>query len=964
MNTTLHTLLTCNLNVGHCNIQGGLTNLTKTLEVQELIFREKIDILGINETNLKSDIATSTLNLPLNFDFLRCDRPNDSGRGGCGVLVNKNVNYRAVNLNITCSDISKIESIWIELVDANIYICCFYRSHNFSPLDIFLDYMTECMMKLQGKKVIWIGDVNVNQNSLTDLEYKKLDITMKMFGMIQTVTDITRIAYLNGRLTQSTIDVVMTNCYSQFLDCTVLDDRIGDHQALKITLNIQVKKASKFQKILIRDQSLNNLKDLGYFLGQNSDYSSILSCNDVDQATDGLNHHIRLSYEHFCPVKQIKCKSNYLANPSNEFLSEVKEKKRIYRKHRKLVKKLNKFVCKCKKDEDCNCKKAKLSDKCVYVWETFKKQRNYVTNLSRKTRRDNIVQDLTTKSTKNDLKGIWKTIKHASNIDSKNVHPFLSNLNANVVNQHFATIGQDIQDSIATKNTDNFMNFMPPSPECNFSVFEEVSEQQLKEYILSIPSDKSINDIMPMKVYKYMVPHIVEPMVHIVNLSLKTGIMPAACKVAIVSPILKGGDVDDPNNYRPISILPLLGKCIEYFVNQQLSDYVEQNGLLTDNQYGFRKDHSTTFLMLELFDKIFMAKESGKKPAIVFLDIKKAFDSVNHDVLLKKLKHYGVDGYVIKWFESYLTNRLQCTKLKGMYSSALPICTGVPQGSILGPILFSLFINDLGRNCRQSNAYLFADDSALYFNNVTRGVYSSIAEDMQTVYEWFRINKLKFNTQKTSLLIFDRNTDLDDFIMTLENEVMYIKETKSQKYLGLMIDSQLTFQDHIDYVKSKVAKRIGALYRSKKLLPLKYRKMFVNALMLPQFDYLDVIWCRTGKTKLNALDIIYKKVAKIALDVDRREPSVTVYKDMKWLPLHLRRQLHLSSYMHKIINGQAPSAFVSKFAYVSGGSRDAERCNLCIPRSKTHKSFPYLGAKCWNSIPFTVRTEGSTDKFC
>ena len=368
--------------------------------------------------------------------------------------------------------------------------------------------------------------------------------------------------------------------------------------------------------------------------------------------------------------------------------------------------------------------------------------------------------------------------------------------------------------------------------------------------------------------------------------------------------------------------------------------------------------------MLDLFDKIFKAKETHKRPAIIFLDVKKAFDTVNHNVLLKKLKHYGVDGFVIKWFDSFLSDRLQFTKLSGTASSILPVNNGVPQGSILGPVLFSLFINDLSRHCIDSIAFLFADDCALYFNQVKRGDWRNIVVEMQIIYEWFRVNRLCFNISKTSILIFDRETNAETLTIPIPGaQSIILNETKSQKYLGLVIDSQLSFQDHIDYVKSKVAKRIGALYRSKSLLPLKYRKMFVNALMLPQFDYLDIIWCRAGKTKLNAIDVLYKKVAKIALDVDVREPSLNVYKNMNWLPLHLRRQLHLSTYMYKIVNEIAPPQFLNKFAYVSGGSRDAEKCNLYTPKDRSHKSFSYLGTKCWNSIPLSIRTAETDKKF-
>ena len=178
-----------------------------------------------------------------------------------------------------------------------------------------------------------------------------------------------------------------------------------------------------------------------------------------------------------------------------------------------------------------------------------------------------------------------------------------------------------------------------------------------------------------------------------------------------------------------------------------------------------------------------------------------------------------------------------------------------------------------------------------------------------------------------------------------------------------MVDHRLKFTEHIDYIKKKVSKRIGAMYRSKKLLPLKYRKMFANALMLPQFDYLDIIWNKASKTKLTELDIIYKKVAKIALDFDIQERSVLVYKEMKWLPLHIRRQLHLTAYMYRIINGLSPKHFMDKFSYISGGSRGGYNCNLYTNKSHSHKEFYYLGAKCWNILPQSLRNIEDVKKF-
>ena len=914
-----------NLGIGHCNIEGGLaTNLAKTKEIHDILFREKLDIFGINETNLNPMIDTKSLNLPLNYEFERGDRPNGSSRGGCGVIISKRLKYRVFPINIIHTDLNKIEALWIELIDLKILFCFFYRSKNFTPVDTFLDYMTECMMQLSGRKVIWVGDVNIDQRNITDLQYRKLDITMKLFAMIQVVTDVTRRSYRNNMYTESTIDVVMTNCYSDFTNCKVLDDRIGDHEALKFEMNFKVMKADKFKKVSIRDHSTKNIDALKHYLGEMSDYSMIINCEDIEAATEGFNYHVSNAYEKFCPTKIIKCHSHYLFKPSNELLNNIATKRKLFRKYKKVK------------------MKSPYSDKCKKLWDEYKAFKNKnVTKISKRDRKQNIVDDLKAKGVKNDLKGIWKTIKSASNLPTINSLDAKEQLDEEEMNKFFTSVGPKIQSKITSCKNDNILDSMPDRTSLNcMDTFDNVTEESVLGYIDSLANTKSINDSIPMKVYKCIVPVIISPLTHIINKSLASGIMPLCCKKALITPVYKGeGGKLDPGNYRPISILSILGKCIEYFVNQNLTEYINNNHILNERQFGFRKENSTTFLMLELFDKIYSSKEQGKKPAIVFLDIKKAFDTVNHDILLSKLKYYGITGTVYKWFKCYLSNRYQSTKLGKRISIELLILCGVPQGSILGPILFSIFINDIISICKDSLPFLFADDGALYIDDVDRNTYSNIKNELKIIINWLRINKLCLNADKTKFMIFDNSTNMDTIdITTNSNTILTIKEEKVRikKYLGLVLDHRLQFFDHIDYIKKKIARRIGAMYKSKNLLPLKYRKMFANSLMLPYFDYLDMIWNKSTKTKLNELDILYKKIAKIALDYDRLERSKKVYHDMNWLPLHLRRQLHLSSYMYKIINGSSPPQFKDKFIYISGGSRDGAKCNLYIHKTKTH----------------------------
>ena len=853
--TTSHLKFAEKLAIGHCNMQGGLTGISKCLELQNLIINEKLDILCLNETNLKSDIDTSSLNLPSNFQFLRKDRPSDNGHGGCGILVSTKIKFKLLEFSNLVFPTDKIEAIWIHLEEPNIYICCFYRSDQFCPVDTFLDYMTECMMKLNSKKIIWLGDVNIDQNDISSMSYRKLDITMKMFGLVQTVQQHTRIAQLGNRITRSTIDVVMTNTYSDFLNCNVLDEKIGDHQTVKLILDFNVSKASKFKKILIRDQSKKNIGDLCYFLANSCNYQAILDTSDVNAAAQGLNHHVSTYYEHFCPIKQIKCHSDYIHKPSKELLANVKLKRKLHKKFKKHNKKkhpVNQPVCK----------------KCNTLWEAYKKQRNLVTTLSRNDRRENVITELKAKCALNDLKGVWKTIKKASNLPIKANSNVNSNLDVNNTNQFFTTVGPKIQEDIELDDEEKFRKFLPnvQSSDSNstFSQFESVNENQVMDYMNSIPIGKSISDSIPLKTFRKILPSIIQPFTHIVNLSLKTGIMPDLCKIAVVTPIHKGGDPTDPGNYRPISILPILGKAIEFFVNNQLTQYLEDKGLICKNQYGFRKDHSTTYLMLDLFDEIYSSKSKRNCPAIVFLDIKKAFDTVNHKILLAKLKHYGINGVALIWFQSFLSNRMQKTKVGSKVSQLNRIITGVPQGSILGPVLFCIFINDLPSACKNSTPYLFADDGALYFKNITRGDYENMKEELIYVYQWLQANGLALNNSKTKFIVFDSHPHLDALLVPVKRDLtLVICEKKSEKYLGLIVDSKLTFYDHIEYIKKKVAKRIGAMYRSKNLLPLKFRKMFANALMLPNLITLILYGPRHSNIDLRNWIFYTKKWQKL-----------------------------------------------------------------------------------------------------
>ena len=321
-----------NLTIGHCNIQGGFLNIGKSTNLTQLIRKHEIDILSLNELNLDESIHSSTLNIPSSYDIIRCDRPNSS-RGGCGMLISKKVDYSELLVH---SKLKNIEAVWIRHKSSKINICSFYRSGNYCSVDNFIDYINYCMQKFKGKKVIWIGDINIDQNNISSAQYKKLDMTLKSYNMIQTIQGITRVARRGDQITQTTIDVIFTNCYSSFVGSHVLEDRIGDHQAIKCEIDCKVFMAPKFEKVEIRNHCKRNIEQFLLYLSYESDYHELLECDDVEAVTSGLTEHIETAYYHHFPETTVTRHEKFIHSPSAELLAAIKSTKLLFKKFKKL----------------------------------------------------------------------------------------------------------------------------------------------------------------------------------------------------------------------------------------------------------------------------------------------------------------------------------------------------------------------------------------------------------------------------------------------------------------------------------------------------------------------------------------------------------------------------------------------------------------------------------------------------
>ena len=533
-------------------------------------------------------------------------------------------------------------------------------------------------------------------------------------------------------------------------------------------------------------------------------------------------------------------------------------------------------------------------------------------------------------------------------------------------NDYFIDVGKTLPAQIP-KSGPSFDKYLPePNPESIFLV--PTNEREISNIILNIKNSAPGYDGISAKVIKPIIDILAPPLTYITNLSFTERVFPSELKIAQILPLYKSNDPMLFNNYRPISLLPFFSKLFERLMYNRLIDFIEKHRLLYQYQFGFRKNHSTFMALVTLLESITSALDNLEFSICILIDFRKAFDTVEHSILLNKLNHYGIRGTALQWFNSYLTNRYQYVNYNNTTSNMKQIVCGVPQGSILGPLLFLSYINDISSVSNVLSSVLFADDTTLlYSSNNLQELSATVNNELSNIVQWLNANRLSLNIAKTNFMIF-RPRGKNEVCPTIHICGAEIQEVDSAKILGIVVDNKLNWMEHIKCISRKIAKGIGIIIKARKSFESETLLNLYNALILPHISYGIQVWGTAASIHLHRLYVLQKKIVRIICGVHPRTHTEPLYKSLNILNIDQIKDYSIALFMYKLTKHLLPPLFENMFIKTSDvhnySTRQADLLYVQFAATnRTHRTLKHYGIKLWNSLYHGVHPDCAISTF-
>ena len=437
--------------------------------------------------------------------------------------------------------------------------------------------------------------------------------------------------------------------------------------------------------------------------------------------------------------------------------------------------------------------------------------------------------------------------------------------------------------------------------------------------------------------------------------SLCQGTLPTDWKSAFVTPIFKKGDPLLASNYRPVSLTSVPSKVMEHIVSSHIMKHLENHGILCDNQHGFRKFRSCESQLIATVEDIAKNLDNGNQTDMILLDFSKAFDKVNHTSLLAKLKHYGIQGQIHSWISCFLKERTQQVLLEGVSSSSSTVLSGVPQGTVLGPLLFLIYINDLPKFISPGTQLkLFADDSAIYRKITSQADHAILQHDLENLTLWEKEWSMQFHPDKCQLLSITNKKSPSTFTYTIHNT--NIQPTTDAKYLGITLNNKLSWNTHIDNVCQKGNNTLNFMYRNFRTAGSKVKEQLYNTYVRPALEYSSSVWDPHTLDNINKIEKVQRRAARFTTNTYTRETSVTtLLQNLKWTPLSERRARAKSTLLYKALHGDIHIP-IHNLNVTQAPTRQQQNFYIPFARTDMYKHSFYLDSiRLWNKIPTHIR---------